>query len=993
MPAITGRIMAALIALFFTAAPAEANSEFQYYNNGGKITITGYTGIPAGTLVIPNTITGFPVTEIAQRAFSNQWGDNDLLSGVSIPSTVTTIGDNAFFSCHGITKITLPTSLTQIGSGAFSFTGLSTIVIPQNVTLIGSGAFSNCRNLTAINVHSLNASYSSLSGVLYNKTRTSLIIHPPAKAGAFSIPSTVTSITFGAFATSTALTAVTIPTSVTSIGSGAFASCSRLSSIAIPASVASIGSGAFRDCIGNASINVDPANPSYSSVDGVLFNQNQSTLIQCPAGRTGGFTIPPSCTAIGESAFAGCTELGSVTIAASVATIGNRAFENCISLGSADLPTSVTTIGERAFSGCASLVEMEIPSGIVTIGPYTFSQCAALTNIVIPDSVTTIQNRAFYECVSLHEVLIPSGVTSIGDYAFSGCISLADTALPYGLTTIGSGAFSRCLCFQSVSIPESVTTIGSGAFGYCAGLTEIHVAPGNPSFHGLEGVLFNKTQTTLIKFPSGRTGAYEIPSSATGIGDSAFEGCRLLTQVTMGGNVASIGNNAFSNCKGLTGIALGPGVTSIGIAAFMNCTGLEQVTIGPLVTTIGSSAFSGCDDLQAFDVSAANPSFSSLSGVLYNKTQTYLIQCPGGLAGAVTIPSGVTTIETNAFSGSRNLTAIHLDPANSAFSSIDGILFNKTQTTLIRCPMEKSGTVQISAGVTSISNSAFSGCQGLTAFEVDLNNPAYRSLDGVLYNKAGTMLLMCPPAKSGAVTLSAILTGIADGALGRCFFLTGIHVDPANPVYASVDGVLFNKSLSLLIKYPGGKSGYSIIPSSVSSLGWYAFDDRDDLAGLVFLGNAPSSIYFSFDTSVPVQHFEGAIGFSPSTWSSWTVLNMGAQSPIKLWLLANAFPYDANMISDMNGDGVSLLMAYALNLNPRDNLASSMPQSGLGGGFLSITYYAAKAGIIYRVETSGDLKTWTTQGVSISPQNANGFRTASVPATDAGRYVRLAVSE
>ncbi|HLP75553.1 MAG TPA: leucine-rich repeat domain-containing protein, partial [Candidatus Paceibacterota bacterium] len=507
-----------------------------------------------------------------------------------------------------------------------------------------------------------------------------------------------------------------------------------------------------------------------------------------------------------------------------------------------------------------------------------------------------------------------------------------------------------------------------------------------------EGVLLNKAQTTLIQVPSGRTGAYEIPNSATGIGDSAFAGCRLLTQVTMGGNVASIGGGAFSNCTGLSEIALGAGVTSVGSYAFSNCTGLEQVTIGPLVTTIGSSAFSGCDNLQAFNVSTTNPSFSSLGGLLYNKTQTNFIQCPGGFTGAVTVSSGVTTIDTNAFSLSRNLTAIHVDPANSAFSSINGILFNKTQTNIIRCPMGKSGTVQISAGVTSISYSAFFGCRQVAAFEVDLNNPAYRSLDGVLYNKAGTTLLNCPLGKSGAVTLSAIVTGITDGALGGCIFLTAIHVDPANPVYASVDGVLFNKSLSHLIQYPGGKTGYAIIPASVISLA-YAFDGRDNLAGLVFLGNAPSSTYYSFDTSVPVQHFEGAIGFSSSTWSSWTVIDMGVQSPIKLWLLTNAFPYDTNMSSDMNGDGVSLLMAYALNLNPRGNLASSMPQPGLSGGYLTITYYAAKAGITYRVETSGDLKTWTTQGVSISPQNANGYRTASVPATDAGRYIRLAVSE
>jgi hypothetical protein len=334
-----------------------------------------------------------------------------------------------------------------------------------------------------------------------------------------------------------------------------------------------------------------------------------------------------------------------------------------------------------------------------------------------------------------------------------------------------------------------------------------------------------------------------------------------------------------------------------------------------------------------------------------------------------------------------------VDPANASFSSIDGILFNKTQTTIIRCPMGKSGIAQIPAGVTSIVYSAFDGCRYITAYEVDLGNPSYRSLDGLLYDKAVTTLLRCPNEKSGTVTLPATVTGMAQGVFSGCRFLTAIDVDPANPVFSSVDGVLFNKSRSLLIQFPGGKTGYAIIPASVVSLGWSAFDERDDLSGLVFLGNSTSTMFFSFDDSVPVQHFEGAIGFSPSIWSSWTILNMGAQTPVILWLLTNGFPHDSNLSSDMNGDGVSLLMAYALNLNPRDNLASSMPQPGYGGGMLSITYYSATAGITYRAETSGDLKTWTTQGVSISSPNPGGYRTASVPATGNQRYLRLAVSE
>ena len=992
MPALIGRIILAFVSLFFPANVAKAVSGFDYYNNGRGITISGYIGSHAGTLVIPDLINGLPVTEIQDGAFQNSWGDNDLLTKVVIPDTVARIGNNAFFFCHGITQIDLPDSLTQLGSGAFSFTGLTSVFIPQKVTMIGSNAFSECRNQMAINVHSANASYSSIDGVLFNKSLTNLIRHPQAKGGACSIPPSVTTIATGAFASATFLTAVTIPSGVTTIGADAFSSCSRLTVVAIPVTVTNIGSGAFGGCLGLAAIDVDAANPAYSCADGVLFNNAQTTLIQCPAGRGGAFAIPPGCITIGDNAFAGCDALGAVTIPFGVSTIGTRAFENCVSLGSADLPASVTLIGDRAFSGCSSLLEMEIPTGIISIRPYTFLRCASLTGIVIPDTVTSIQSDAFSGCVSLVEVVIPPGVTTIGSSTFSGCISLTAVTLPNGLASLGQYAFSGCNSLHSISIPTSVTTIGSSAFTSCSQLMGIHVDANNPSFSSLDGVLFDKTQTSLIQFPSGRTGAYGIPAGVTSIGISAFANCRLLTHVAMGGDVASIGSSAFTNCTGLSEITLGPGVTSIAIASFAGCAGLGHVTIGSNVTSIGESVFSGCDNLAGIEVDAANASFSSLGGVLYNKTQTTLIQCPGGRADPVTISSAVTTIQTDAFSSSRNLAGIYVEPANTAFSSIDGILFDKTQTTLISCPMGKSGVVQIPAGVTNIYYSAFAGCRNLTEFQVDAANPAYRSLDGLLYNKAGTTLLNCPYAKSGTVTLSAIVTSIS-GALGGCRFLTGIHVDPGNPMFASVDGLLFNKSLSLLIQYPGGKQDYAIIPASVISLGQGAFGSDVALAGLVFLGNAPSSIFFSFDTSVPIQHFVGGIGFSPSKWDWRTVLNMGEESPIKLWLLENDFPFDMNVTTDMNGDGVSLLMAYALNLNPRSNLASGMPLPELDGTFLALTFYAASPGITYRVETSDDLGAWTSDGISISPPDTAGFRTASVPATDTERFMRLVVSE
>ena len=787
---------------------------------------------------------------------------------------------------------------------------------------------------------------------------------------------------------------MTIPSSVINIEAGAFDSCSRLESVSIPSSVTNIGSGAFSGCLSLSAIDVDAGNTTYSSEDGVLFDITFSTLIRCPPNRIAAFVVPPSCNVIGDSAFADCVALSGVTIPSGVIRIGARAFENCVSLSSISMPSGITEIGEYAFRNCNKLAQVEIPQGITDIKRYTFSECASLSNLVIPETVTRIRTGAFRGCINLQEVSVPSGVTTIESSVFEGCTALASVMLPDGLSAVESSAFSGCRSLTSISIPEPVTTIGSfaflscrkltsvfipsgvtsigsGAFGYCVELMEILVDSTNPSYRDIDGVLLNKTGSSLIQYPSGKTGEFEIPTSVAMIENSAFASCHYLTRVTMRSNLTSIGSSAFSNCVGLS-----------------------QITIGEGVTDIGSYAFSGCVNLEAIGVEPLNLSFSSLDGVLYDLTQTRLIEYPEGRTGSFTLPASVTTIQSNTFLYRAALAAFHVDAANTTFSSVDGILYNKNKSNLIRCPLGKSGLVQIGANVTQVNRGAFSGCQLLTAFQVDAENPLFASLNGLLYNKNLTELIKTPNAISGIVTLSSMVSLVYDGALANCKNVTAIIVDSANPNFSSVDGMLFNKNQSQLIQCPGGKFDYALIPASVLNVGAGAFDDRDNLVGIVFLGNSPTSIYFSFDTSVPIQHFNGAIGFGDgSIWDSWPVENMGSESPIKLWLLADNYPYDSDVAADKNGDGVSLLMAYALNLNPLSHLASSMPVAQLEGGTLSITFYASSDGITYQVETSDKLGSWTTNNISISQPDSSGFRTASVPATVPARFIRLVVSE
>jgi len=178
----------------------------------------------------------------------------------------------------------------------------------------------------------------------------------------------VVSIGYAAFYFNYHLTSVTIPGSVTSIGGFAFYYCSSLTNVTIGSGVSNIGDGAFSDCTGLTAFTMDPANSFYGSLDGVLFDRNQSTLVQCPGGKTGSYMIPASITSIGNRAFEGCFNLTGVTIPDSVVSIQDSAFIDCTNLTSITIPASVTNVGHGAFFLCTSLISVTIGNGVTSIG-------------------------------------------------------------------------------------------------------------------------------------------------------------------------------------------------------------------------------------------------------------------------------------------------------------------------------------------------------------------------------------------------------------------------------------------------------------------------------------------------------------------------------------------------------------------------------------------------------------------------------------------------
>ncbi len=231
-------------------------------------------------------------------------------------------------------------------------------------------------------------------------------------------------------------------------------------------SVTSIGDSAFSRCSSLTSIDVASGNTHYSSIDGVLYNYAQDTLIQCPGARTS-LTIPNSVTSIGSWAFFYCSGLTSVTIPNSVTSIERSAFSYCSGLTSVTIPNSVTSIGIMAFSYCIGLTSVTIPNSVSYIGDWAFSDCSGLTSVTIPNSVTSIVRRTFQGCSGLTSITIPNSVTSIGDNAFNGCSGLTSVTIGNSLTSINERAFYGCTSLSSlVSLATIPPTIGNEAFPY-----------------------------------------------------------------------------------------------------------------------------------------------------------------------------------------------------------------------------------------------------------------------------------------------------------------------------------------------------------------------------------------------------------------------------------------------------------------------------------------------------------------------------------------------
>ena len=600
---------------------------------------------------------------------------------MTIPESLISIGDGAFWDCSGLTSVTIPESVTSIGERAFygcsrliSVTALMTTPVEIN-----GSVFSNISNATLYVPRGSKSAYENAAYwkdfkeiveiieedenhiIFVDENVKSLCVANWDTDGngmlSYEEAASVTSLgtVFENKKDITMFDELQYFTGLTAIGGRAFYGCRNLISVTIPNSVTSIDDYAFSDC---------------SSLTSMI--------------------IPPSVVSIGGSAFSGCSCLTSVMIPNSVTSIGDNAFNNCdnmtavrisdltawcsISFSSYSsnpltyahhlyfnnaevteliIPTNVISIANYAFEFCSGLTSVMIPNSVISIGDGAYRDCSGLTSVSIPNSVTSIGKEAFCNCSSLTSMTIPESVTAIDDNSFYGCSGLTSVTIPNSVTSIGKYAFYGCSGLTSMTIPENVISIGAFAFCGCNSLTSVTVGMTTPI--SIEANTFTNRQNATLYVPSGCRNSYVSAAYWNEFKDIFVDGIENDENF-----ISFIDDNVRRLCvanwdtdgNGMLSYEEAAAVTDLGSVFEDNAdiTSFDELQYFTSLTTIGDNAFFGCSKLASITLPENIVSIGDYAFASCKALTTF------------TIPANVSEIGSNAFRACTGLTDVYCLP-------------------------------------------------------------------------------------------------------------------------------------------------------------------------------------------------------------------------------------------------------------------------------------------------------------------------------------------
>lgn len=426
-----------------------------------------------------------------------------------------------------------------------------------------------------------------------------------------TVPGSIKEIQYTYFDECINLKEVVLLDGVEVLGIHCFSYNPKLEKVSIPKTLYSLHSCSFQDCLKLQSIDVDPENPNFTSVDGVMFSKYKTSIYCYPAGKPEkSYTVPEGVYSIWNKSFAEASNLEEVIFPDTLTFIDYYAFAGCQGLKTVTFPDSLTEIGNQAFDSCYNLTTVNLPANLEVIDPGAFVGCNKLKNIkidkdnpnftsvsgvlynkkldrlvmvprtiktfTIPDTVKTIGMSAF-SSGGLESITIPKNVREIEEHAFYDCQKLKSVKISNGVTKIGNAAFCLCKKLSDITFPKSIKDIGSYAFDSTPWLNNKKD----------DFLIVNK----ILVYYKGYKSNVSIPKGVVKIAPGAFYGNDSIMKITIPEGVTDIGDDAFGYCYSLEEVNLPGSLKRIGDRAFLCNFKLSLLFLPTGDIDIGEEAF------------------------------------------------------------------------------------------------------------------------------------------------------------------------------------------------------------------------------------------------------------------------------------------------------------------------------------------------------------------------------------------------------------------